>query len=303
MKAPTGLTTHGHVIPREFLGELRDSAGLAGDGEALRARLAEDGYLFLRGALDRAAVLAAREEVFARLAEVGEIGEPASEGISTGTSRRAELISDFGAFWKSVCNGPRIRSVTHAGPIVDIMQRILGGEVRPFDFLWLRAMHPGRASAFHFDHVYMNRGTSNLFTVWTPLGDIELVEGPILLLENSHTWTDLINQYRGFDVDKDTSRPGHVTLDAVALARERGARLLTAEFRAGDAVIFPMFTLHGSLDNRSPIGRVRLSSDARYQLASEPVDERWVGENPIAHGKGYESVGGAQPATSAPIRR
>ena len=29
---------------------------------------------------------------------------------------------------------------------------------------------------------------------------------------------------------------------------------------------------------------IRLSSDTRYQLASEPVDERWIGEHPIAHG-------------------
>lgn len=43
-----------------------------------------------------------------------------------------------------------------------------------------------------------------------------------------------------------------------------------------------MFTLHASLDNRT--NRVRLSTDSRYQLANEAVDERWVGENPIAHG-------------------
>jgi hypothetical protein len=28
----------------------------------------------------------------------------------------------------------------------------------------------------------------------------------------------------------------------------------------------------------------RLSSDSRYQLATEPADERWIGEHPIAHG-------------------
>ena len=64
-----------------------------------------------------------------------------------------------------------------------------------------------------------------------------------------------------------------------------------------------MFMLHGSLDNRSKLGRVRLSSDARYQLASDPIDERWVGENPVAHGEGYACMSGAQPATSAPIFR
>ncbi len=50
----------------------------------------------------------------------------------------------------------------------------------------------------------------------------------------------------------------------------------------GDLLTFRMNTVHASLDNRSD--RIRLSTDTRYQLASEPVDERWVGENPIAHG-------------------
>jgi hypothetical protein len=45
-----------------------------------------------------------------------------------------------------------------------------------------------------------------------------------------------------------------------------------------------MVTLHCSLDNQSPVNRIRLSSDSRYQLASEPADERWIGEEPIAHG-------------------
>jgi hypothetical protein len=61
-----------------------------------------------------------------------------------------------------------------------------------------------------------------------------------------------------------------------------GGRWLTGEFRAGDLLTFSMYTVHASLDNQSK--SIRLSSDTRYQLASEPVDERWIGENPIAHG-------------------
>jgi hypothetical protein len=44
-----------------------------------------------------------------------------------------------------------------------------------------------------------------------------------------------------------------------------------------------MFTLHCSVDIASPVDRIRLSSDSRYQLASEPADERWVGTDPPAH--------------------
>jgi hypothetical protein len=42
-----------------------------------------------------------------------------------------------------------------------------------------------------------------------------------------------------------------------------------------------MHTIHASIDNASD--RIRISSDSRYQPASLPVDERWIGEKPIGH--------------------
>jgi hypothetical protein len=70
--------------------------------------------------------------------------------------------------------------------------------------------------------------------------------------------------------------------DPVELREKLGGRWLSTEFSAGDVLIFSVYTIHASLDNHSR--QVRLSSDSRYQLASEPVDERWVGENPAGHG-------------------
>lgn len=292
-------SAHGHRIPDTYLGELRDSGPQATDSVELRRRLKEDGYLYLSGALDREKVLQARVHILETLSAVGEIDVIREGAISTGNSRRGECVKDLGAFWQSLCEHPTIREVTHHGAIVEIMERLFETDVRAYDFLWLRAMHPGRASAYHFDHVYMNRGTENLLTAWTPLGNVELDEGPLALLEGSHQWDDLIAEYRGFDVDIDKSRPGHVTLDPVTLAKERNSRFLTSRFRAGDVVIFPMFMLHGSLDNSSSKHHVRLSADTRFQPASEKIDERWIGTNPIGHGGGYATMSGAQPATTA----
>ena len=56
-----------------------------------------------------------------------------------------------------------------------------------------------------------------------------------------------------------------------------------ADYKAGDLLTFNMLTVHAALDNRVP-DSLRLSSDSRYQKASEPIDERWVGENPPGHG-------------------
>ena len=75
---------------------------------------------------------------------------------------------------------------------------------------------------------------------------------------------------------------GWLTADPVKLRQALGGRWLSANFRAGDLLMFSIFTVHASIDNRSD--RVRLSSDSRYQRASESADPRWIGENPIGHG-------------------
>ena len=69
--------------------------------------------------------------------------------------------------------------------------------------------------------------------------------------------------------------------DAITTREELGGRWLSTEFKMGDVLIFSIYTIHASTDNISE--NLRFSCDSRYQLASEPVDERWVGPNPIRH--------------------
>ncbi|MBL8837549.1 MAG: phytanoyl-CoA dioxygenase family protein [Alphaproteobacteria bacterium] len=292
--------TDGPTPPR--VGELVDSTRWRGQRGALAARLEREGYVLLRGALDAEAVRRARGEVMGRLAAVGEVAEPAIEGVPTGASRREALEPDRGAFWRSVCEGPALRAVTHRGTLGAIAAEILGEAAIPFDFLWLRAMVGGRATPLHFDHSYMNRGSARVLTAWVPLGDVPVAAGPIVVVENSHRFDDLIARHRGRDVDRDEGYSGSLPGDAFGFAAERGARLLTADFRAGDVLIFGMFTLHGSLPNT--YGRVRLSCDVRWQPAGEPRDDRWFGAPPPGHGgTGYGGVNGARPLGSDGIRR
>ena len=49
----------------------------------------------------------------------------------------------------------------------------------------------------------------------------------------------------------------------------------------GDLLTFSMKLVHASLDNQSDA--IRISTDTRYQLASEPTDDRWVGPAPRGH--------------------
>jgi hypothetical protein len=300
MQTLTRCWTQGRPIPDPLVGELRDSAALADDGDALRHRLAEDGYLFLRGVLDARAVLGARAEVLERLVAVEEIRPPALDGIATGTSRRAERVGDLGAFWKSVSEGPALRRVTHGETLRQLHGRILGEPARPHDYLFLRVAPVGRSTGLHFDYPFFTRTTERVHTTWIPFGDVPVSEGPLVIVEGSHRFGDLHQGLRGFDVVYDTSRKAQVTDDFTAFAQARGCRLLSRDFRAGDVCIFGMFTLHGSLDNRSESGRVRVSCDVRYQPAADPQDSRYFGPSPGGTtGAGYGELNGAKPLTQA----
>ena len=208
-------------------------------------------------------------------------------------------------------NDPLLR-LLYDGEMIALFEQLLGESVRPFDFTWLRAVSPGNSTAPHCDKVYMGRGTSDLYTAWTPLGDIPLSTGGLIVLENSHREKEgVLHDYLKQDVDTycengpnveaiQTGKlhwehwdgsfeawDGAFSHDPPSLREQFGGRWLTAkEYRAGDVLIFTMATMHASLDNRSD--QMRLSSDTRYQRASEPVDERWIngpnGERPIAHG-------------------
>jgi hypothetical protein len=292
--AMRGCVIGGRDVPEELVGTLRDSASLLDDPAGLRARLAEDGYLFLRGVLDRAAVAAARAEVLARLSAVDEIA-PGGD-VFTGRSARKALEPDLGRFWRSVSEGPKLRAVTHGRDIARILEIVAGETPRPQDFLFLRVGVPGRATGLHFDYPFFTRLHDQVWTVWTPMGDTPVARGPLMVVENSHRFTDLVESVVGFDVVRDTSRKAAFAENAIDFARSRNTRLLTADFQAGDVILFGMYLLHGSLDHHDDSGTVRVSTDLRWQPARLPADPRYFGAEPTGTtGAGYGELNGAKP--------
>ena len=293
----TRAIAQGRPVPEETLGALCDSSALHDDW-LLRERFQDEGYLFLRGVVPRETILAAREEVFRRLADVGEIKTPPIEGIATGTSRRKELQADLGAFWQSVCEGPALRRATHGEEIRALMGRLFDEPARPHDYMFLRPGVVGRSTHLHYDFPFFARGSDQVATVWLALGDVPVEEGPLMVLEGSNRFDDLIEPARRIDYESSYSPKVQMTDDTVAFARGRESRLLTADFGPGDLVVFSMCTMHGTLDNHSPLGRVRLSCDVRWQPAADPIDERYVGPNPRGTtGAGYAELNGAKPLT------
>lgn len=289
---------HGEIVPEDRLGELTDSAELVSDVDALRRRFDEEGYIFVRGALRADDVRAARAEVLSRLMEVDEI-ESDTDGIATGRSERDRRQPDRGAFWRDVSAGGALRAASHGTATRAVLEALLGEPVVPFDYLMLRVAVAGRATEVHYDYPFFARLHDRTRTVWTPLGDTPIVAGPLFILEGSHRFDDVIDAMIGHDVATSSQRAAF-DRSAVEIAEERNTRLLTTDFRAGDLLVFGMYTAHGSLDHHDDTKRVRVSCDARWQPASLPIDPRYMGDDPAGTtGEGYGELNGARPLTES----
>jgi len=277
----------------ESFGELECSASLLADPGALRRRMEENGYLFLRAFFAREDVLAARRTVVGRMDAKGWL-EPGTDPMD-GVLRQGvnpKLAPELGE------NNAELIRLLYTGRIMEFYRSLFGEEVLHFDFTWFRTVGAGFGTRPHCDVVYMGRGTRDrLYTAWVPIGDVPIKLGGLMLLEGSHRQQERLRNYLKRDVDayctngrhaqeiesgkKIWDWDGSLSKDPASLRARLGGRWLTTNFQAGDLLTFPMHMIHASLDN--PTGRVRRSSDSRYQPASQPADERWVGENPIGH--------------------
>jgi hypothetical protein len=289
------LSSLGHELDLSpgCFGWFRDSRALLAEPPALRERFAEDGYVFLVGVLDRDLVDRARARMREQLHELGllEPGAPIMDGIARKPWQPQSVH-------KLIDGNEPLRQLLYSGRMLEIHGVLFDAAIRHFDFTWIRAIGPGRGTAPHADTVDMGRGTPRLVTAWTPLMEIPLHVGGLMVMPGSHRLQRL-RKYFAYDVDsycenqppreaKDVHNwigplgDGKLSENPALLQQRLGLPWLTAErYRPGDLLIFSLQTLHASLDNTSD--RVRLSTDSRYQPADEPADPRWVGPNPTGH--------------------
>lgn len=249
--------------------ELEDSAPLRNDPAALQAKMQTDGYLFIRGFHPQADAETAAHWTLQAIAARG--------GLKPGTPLQSGVISEANQTFSFF----RQTEVAHAAPILNVVdspgtmqfyEKFLGGPVITFDKRWLRCMPKGGHNHFHYDSVYVGRGTTRRYTMWTALTDIGLENGPLVICLGSHQHDRLKATYGATDTDRDLTEAVFST-DPREMVQKFGFTLATAHFRPGDAIIFGLYMMHSTAPNRS--NRYRISIDTRYQLAGDPKDERF----------------------------
>jgi len=258
------------------LTELRSSNDIRHDVQALRNRMEEDGYLLIRGFHDRDKVLQARTGILGKMDRMGKLDRDTQleDGIMADGSKTIFL----GGTNEDL---PALLNVLNGEHIMRFFDAFLGEQSLTYHYKWLRAVGKGDFTGAHYDIVYMGRGTQNVYTVWSPLGDVSYEMGGLAICLGSHRFETLKQSYGSKDSDRDGL--GHYTDDPLVITEKFGGQWATTEFQAGDVLIFGMFLMHCSLENTT--NQYRLSVDARYQSAYEKVDERWSGKKPKGHFK------------------
>ena len=264
-------------LPSAQFGYLRDSTGALHDVDELRRRIAADGYLLIRGLIDRDAVLEARRVVLEHLREQDALvgGTPLMEGVMPRAGRSAGV--------GRTAHRPEVLRVLEGPELESFYRRLYGEQPATFGFKWLRAVGNEKFTGSHMDVVYMCRGSARVNTVWIPFGDIPIAQGTLAVCEASHrldSFARMRETYGRTDVDRDRTE-GWFSEDPEEISGRFGGRWLTADVRAGDVVTFGLYTLHGSTTNTT--NRFRISCDVRFQPASEPMDERWAGRAAAGH--------------------
>eukprot|EP00040_Diaphanoeca_grandis_P026257 m.146879 g.146879 ORF g.146879 m.146879 type:complete len:364 (-) comp30505_c0_seq1:372-1463(-) len=280
-KVMLGEKEYVFAVEGSKLQELSDSNHLLDDPVALAAELKEKGYLLIRQLHDRDEVLDARLAVLKHIGQLGEKLDPAhnwEEGVLL--QRCGQGCVPFMEGRNDISHSAAVSKVLEGERPKGFFSKLFGGECATFDYKWLRAMYNSGFTGAHTDSVYMSRGTQNLITMWTPIGDVDTQMETIAVIEHSNRSTEfakLRETYSSMDAEAvGLDGTGWFTSDPDEIIERFGGVWKTTDFKAGDVLMFTMHTTHMSTTNVTNFARV--SCDTRWQRKSEPMDPRYVGE-------------------------
>lgn len=245
---------------------MQESTELVGEPDRLRERLAEDGYLYFPGLLDREKVMKVRRDV---LAALGQAGWTDTDALPiSGRVGRTPVREGDPEFFDALDQVQKVESfhtLAHDPNLVAAMQSVMGPSVFTHPLKIARLIFPDFEAVSTPPHQDFpnNQGTPNLAATWIPIGDVTPELGGLAILRGSHKWGPLpLANHLGAG-----NRCAVLPLDML-----EECRWVTTDFSAGDVLLFPSLTVHAALHNLS--GRFfRLSVDFRWQEQGEALTE------------------------------
>lgn len=253
----------------------------------LREQYEAQGYLWLKGILNRGEVMEIRRRFFTAMLPTGivESGTDPSVGqySKAGDSHLGnKVLMEFvrSAAYEAFCLSK---------PIWQFYEALFEGDPYLHKRKLVRHNLPGDpgCTGAHYDLVYLRAGTERVATSWIPIGDTPAEMGGLTYLEgsdalgrqmemefneqNSHlSYEERISAY-----NKSMGKTGWITKDLPGLAERANTRWLIANYEAGDMVVHSPYMVHAATTNQDALGRIRLSTDIRYQRVRDEIDVRW----------------------------
>lgn len=252
------------IIPAEIHPEpMYEANHLVGDAAAMRERLAQDGYLFLRDIVPTEKLLELRDQITGILAGFGWIagGEERMAAKAICRPRREGQPKFFEAHDK-IIKLEALHSLAHESNLMAVLREALGESVFPHPLCITRLVFPDAPELSTPPHQDFpnNQGSPNLTAAWIPLADCRKEDGSLAIMEGS-------NKFGVLPLD---FHLGAGNRQAVLNDDVLSCRWVGADFKLGDVVLFSALTVHRALDNKN-LDRMRLSVDFRYQLEGEPL--------------------------------
>ncbi|MGC8669327.1 MAG: phytanoyl-CoA dioxygenase family protein [Chthonomonadales bacterium] len=231
---------------------------------ALREHADQSGYLFFRHLVDRAAIEKVRRGILALCARAGWLaaGTDPAEGIAAPGVAFVEPQPQFMEVYDQVMRLESFHALAHDAGLTAVFQALFGETVLVHPRNIARIIFPHNVrftTPAHQDYVHI-QGTQNTWTAWIPLGDCPRDLGGLAVMPGSH---------------RNGVYPVHSAYGAGGLGINTDVLpfgWVTTDYRAGDAILFHSLTVHKALPNLTD-RRIRLSTDFRYQPASEPVTQ------------------------------
>lgn len=263
--------------------------------EKIREIFLKQGYVWLKGFFDKAEVLSLRSRFFTAYKNSGLLkpNSDLQDGFFSGNSEsnnNPKILMEFvrTASYEAFCLQPKLwqfyddlfqsPSYLHKRKIVRYKTPNHSCQLLKEDLTTTPA---------HYDLIYLRGGNDKVVSSWIPLGDTPIEMGGLVYLEGSVLIgkkmeaefainnKNLSPEERISAYNKNMTEGGWVGKDLGAMAEKFNTRWLVADYEAGDMVIHSPYMIHAATDNIDAKGRIRLSTDIRYQSIREELDVRW----------------------------
>lgn len=211
----------------------------------------EDGYLLLRNLLDGARLEQLAEDIASAMQDLGWLGEGAPAVMAPALGPYCDYGSvEFGRGYAELQRMEAFHRVAFEPALRRVMTTFVGDDVfvHPMKvgrLIWPASLGHHLGLRAHQDYLVLR--TQDMFVTWIPFTDCDRELGGLAIKRGAQ------NQGVLEPADVDDSDPEWVT----------------ADYRAGDVLVFHCLSTHAALPNRT--GHMRFSGDFRWQPADVPV--------------------------------